>query len=416
MIEKNFEGVSVRWVIALKGEAEEIIKNYAMKRVATMPFPVYKNKDFDMWLILSGIGQLNAVAATSYLYVKSDASYNTIWINFGIVGSRNFKVGDLIQIDKITSSDFQDNYYPSPSAFKNNNIERCNLITVNKPEKLFENDGVYDMEGYGFFSFAKKIAPYELVSVLKIISDIPGTDLSKIDKHRVEILVSKKIQFIEKVLENLLDLQKILFLQLRDPKYFDEICLQKKIKTLIGFSGKTEYNGEEITETYINKENGFDFFRITSNLFPWCSEYKLEDMPDHWEIAGILGEIGKYVDENNMRITSHPGPFNVLTSPHEHVVENCIKDLSIHGEVFDMMGLSRTPYNKINIHIGGVYGDKVSAMERFCTNFERLPESVKSRLTVENDDKASMYSVQDLYDGVFTVSYTHLTLPTSDLV
>ena len=152
-----------------------------------------------------------------------------------------------------------------------------------------------------------------------------------------------------------------------------------------------------------NKENGFDFFRITSNLFPWSSEYKLEDMPDHWEIACILGEIGKYVDENNMRITSHPGPFNVLTSPHEHVVENCIKDLSIHGEVFDMMGLSRTPYNKINIHIGGVYGDKKSAMERFCKNFERLPESVKSRLTVENDDKATMYSVKDLFYGVHAV-------------
>ena len=152
-----------------------------------------------------------------------------------------------------------------------------------------------------------------------------------------------------------------------------------------------------------NKENGFDFFRITSNLFPWSSEYKLEDMPDHWEIAGILGEIGKYVEENNMRITSHPGPFNVLTSPHEHVVENCVKDLSIHGEVFDMMGLSRTPYNKINIPIGGVYGDKKSAMERFCKNFERLPESVKSRLTVENDDKATMYSVKDLFYGVYAV-------------
>ena len=150
-----------------------------------------------------------------------------------------------------------------------------------------------------------------------------------------------------------------------------------------------------------NKENGFDFFRITSNLFPWCSEYKLEDMPDHWEIAGILGEIGKYVDEHNMRLTSHPGPFNVLTSPHPHVVENCINDLSTHGEVFDMMGVSRTPYNKINIHIGGAYGDKVSAMERFCKNFHRLPNSVKSRLTVENDDKATMYSVKDLYEGVY---------------
>ena len=171
-----------------------------------------------------------------------------------------------------------------------------------------------------------------------------------------------------------------------------------------------------------NNENGFDFFRITSNLFPWASEYKLEDMPHHWEICGILGEIGKYVTENMMRITSHPGPFNVLTSPHPHVVENCINDLSIHGEVFDMMGLSRTPYNKINIHIGGVYGDKVSAMERFCKNFERLPESVKSRLTVENDDKASMYSVKDLYDGVFKVigipivfDYHHHRFNTGDL-
>ena len=67
------------------------------------------------------------------------------------------------------------------------------------------------------------------------------------------------------------------------------------------------------------------------------------------------------------------------------------------------MGLSRTPYNKINIHIGGAYGDKVSAMERFCISFQRLPESVKSRLTVENDDKASMYSVVDLYEGIYKV-------------
>ena len=228
MIKKNVEEISVRWVIALKAEAEEIIKKYALERVATTPFLVYKNRDIDIWLVLSGIGQINAVAATTYLYVKSDASYNTIWINLGIAGSRNFKVGELVQIDKITSNDFRENYYPSPATFKNNNIERSNLITVNKPEALFKNDGVYDMEGYAFFSFAKKIASYELVSVLKIISDIPGTDISKIDKLEVERLVSKKIQTIEKVLENLLSLQEILLLQIRNPNYFDEICVQKK--------------------------------------------------------------------------------------------------------------------------------------------------------------------------------------------
>ena len=228
MINQNFEGMSVRWVIALKAEAKEIIKNYALERVATKPFHVYKNRGIDIWLVLSGIGQINAVAATTYLYVKSDASYNTIWINLGIVGSRNFKVGELVQIDKITSNEFRDNYYPSPATFKNNNIERINLITVNKPETLFKSDGVYDMEGYAFFSFAKKIASYELISVLKIISDIPGTDLSKIDKIGVERLFSKKMPLIEKVLKNLLSLQEILLLQQRNPNYFDEICQQRK--------------------------------------------------------------------------------------------------------------------------------------------------------------------------------------------
>jgi len=150
-----------------------------------------------------------------------------------------------------------------------------------------------------------------------------------------------------------------------------------------------------------NHDNGFNFFRITSNLFPWCSEYDLKHMPDYEAICNVLSEAGQYAIDNDIRITCHPGPFNVLTSPHPHVVDNCIKDLTTHGEVFDLMNLSRTPYNKINIHIGGAYGDKVSSMERFCENFHRLPDSVKSRLTVENDDKASMYSVKDLYEGVY---------------
>ena len=135
-----------------------------------------------------------------------------------------------------------------------------------------------------------------------------------------------------------------------------------------------------------NHNNDFNFFRMSSDLLPWASEYDISNLPDYQEIKDTLKQCGDYAHKHNMRITSHPGPFNVLTSPHPHVVDNCIVDLSIHGQVFDMMGLSRTPYNKINIHIGGAYGDKPSTMERFCTNFHRLPDSVKSRLTVENDD------------------------------
>ena len=147
--------------------------------------------------------------------------------------------------------------------------------------------------------------------------------------------------------------------------------------------------------------NGYNFFRITSNLAPWKSEYKWDDLKDISMIRTYLRSAGIKCDTHNVRITSHPGPFNVLTSPHEHVVENCIKDLTIHSDTFDMMGLSRTPYNKINIHAGGVYGEKENAIERFVQNFKRLPESVQTRLTVENDDKETCYSTQELYDYVY---------------
>ena len=145
-----------------------------------------------------------------------------------------------------------------------------------------------------------------------------------------------------------------------------------------------------------NHTNGFNLFRMTSNLIPWASEFKLSDMPDYRKFSILLNGAGTLAKKYGQRVTSHPGPFNVLVSPTDRVVDNTIKDLTIHGETFDLMGLSRTPYNKINIHCNGVYGDKIAAMDRFCKNFERLPESVQTRLTVENDDKGSMYSVKDL--------------------
>ena len=145
-----------------------------------------------------------------------------------------------------------------------------------------------------------------------------------------------------------------------------------------------------------NVENGVNLFRLSSEFFPWASEYKLEELPHYLRIKTLLEGSGNYAKKNGLRLTSHPGPFNVLTSPRENVVENTFKDLTLHGEIFDLLGLERNHYNKINIHCNGVYGDKKAAMDRFCENFNKLPDSVKTRLTVENDDKASMYSVKDL--------------------
>lgn len=145
-----------------------------------------------------------------------------------------------------------------------------------------------------------------------------------------------------------------------------------------------------------NEANDIRFFRMSSNMVPWASEFQLTDLPDYDRIAKQCKRIGEYVREHNHRVTFHPGPFNVLVSPNQQVVDNTIKELTHHGEVMDLLGLDQSPYYKINIHCNGVYGDKQVAMKRFIDNFGLLPDSVAKRLTVENDDKASMYSVDDL--------------------
>ena len=145
-----------------------------------------------------------------------------------------------------------------------------------------------------------------------------------------------------------------------------------------------------------NEQNGIKFYRMSSDMMPWATEYDFTQLKDWKAISEILQRCGDKATKYGQRLTFHPGPFNVLVSPKEAVVQNTINDLEVHGKLMDAMGLSKTHWNKINIHCNGVYGDKKSAMDRFINNFARLSNPVKSRLTIENDDKASMYSVKDL--------------------
>lgn len=145
-----------------------------------------------------------------------------------------------------------------------------------------------------------------------------------------------------------------------------------------------------------NESNGIKFYRMSSDMFPWMSEYNFEDLPNYQTISKLLKDAGDLSKKYNHRLTFHPGPFNVLASPNNDVVIKTISELNKHSQIMDMMGLSTTPYNKINIHVGGVYGDKLSALQRWCDNFHLLDKNTKSRLSVENDDKISAYTVKDL--------------------
>ena len=100
-----------------------------------------------------------------------------------------------------------------------------------------------------------------------------------------------------------------------------------------------------------NEEHGIKLFRVGSELFPWHDHYELNQLPQIQEISDRLFEAGEYARNHGMRLTTHPGPFHVLGSPHQTVVEKSIIGLERHSEMFDLMGYLPSFENKINIHV-----------------------------------------------------------------
>jgi len=147
-----------------------------------------------------------------------------------------------------------------------------------------------------------------------------------------------------------------------------------------------------------NTQHGINLYRMSSNMFPWMSEYELHDLPNFKKIKQLLKTAGKLAIDSGQRIGFHPGQFCVLPSPSPNVVENTINELDKSAQILDLMDLPQDQTYSMNIHLGGSYGDKESAMKRFVLNFKRLSKSAQNRLVLENDDKPAQYSVLDLYE------------------
>jgi UV DNA damage endonuclease len=146
-----------------------------------------------------------------------------------------------------------------------------------------------------------------------------------------------------------------------------------------------------------NNDNGVKLYRMSSSMFPWMSEYELTDLPNWSTISNLLKGAGTLVQKYGQRVGFHPGQFCVLPSPNQKTVDNSIKELDQHAFIMDTMGLPINQQYSMNIHVGGSYGDKEAAIQRFIDNFKLLSPSAQSRLVLENDDKPAQYSVSDLY-------------------
>jgi len=133
-----------------------------------------------------------------------------------------------------------------------------------------------------------------------------------------------------------------------------------------------------------NAEHDLMFFRISSEIFPFASHDVLNvDWQKHFRLK--LADIGAFIRKHKMRISMHPDQFVLINSPRSQVVEAGIKDLVWHAQLLDTLGLEETA--KVQIHVGGVYGDREKAMASFVENYRKLPDFVRRRLVIENDDK-----------------------------
>lgn len=181
------------------------------------------------------------------------------------------------------------------------------------------------------------------------------------------------------------DMKKATFEGDDDLEYTAELCI-RNLKGLL-----------EVLEW--NIQHDIKVFRITSMPFPWFTEWRIDDLPavKLAQIHSYAREIRELVNEHDIRLTMHPGHYCCLASPTDSTYQNAVDSLEAHGRFMNLLQLEQSPYNAINIHIGGTYDDKHDTLDRFIERYNELLPCVKNRLVVENDDTASQFSVSDLY-------------------
>lgn len=132
-----------------------------------------------------------------------------------------------------------------------------------------------------------------------------------------------------------------------------------------------------------NVENRLLFFRISSDLVPFASHPICKF---NWidNFKSEFKQLGEYIKANNIRISMHPDQFVILNSSNDKVTDNSINELKYHCNILDAMDLDQTA--KVQIHVGGVYGDKPRAIKKFIECYSTLSEAIKKRIAIENDD------------------------------
>lgn len=143
---------------------------------------------------------------------------------------------------------------------------------------------------------------------------------------------------------------------------------------------------------YLQKHQ-ITMYRMSSDLAPYCTHPDLPQFHKMVEECGDeLSRIGKRARKQHIRLSFHPSQFIVLNSENPELVRKSTWDLESQAEMLDRMGTGEEAV--LVVHVGGTYGDRRAGLERWVRTWERLPERVRQRLVLENDD--IRYSAADV--------------------
>ena len=149
-----------------------------------------------------------------------------------------------------------------------------------------------------------------------------------------------------------------------------------------------------------NVDHGIGFYRCSSALVPWNSQFDLAELPDYDAIRAAAERVGALVREEGLRLTFHPDYWCKLASDSADTRARAVEAVEYHADWLELMGLERSPYYGINVHIGATYGDKTATAERLRAAVDELSPGAAGRLTVENDDKSGLWGVAELVEAV----------------
>ena len=216
--------MSIRWVVALKAEAEIILDEYNMNLDPEFTlFQVFRNFEKTRWLILSGIGRHNSAAATTYLYMISQASRSTSWINLGIAGSGKGHYGDLCLVNKISNNSSSNTY---PATMPKVTFHKMNLFTTDVPLTDYTLHELIDMEGSAFYDITNKLSGREFICLMKVISDGPNNDIEDLNKFKIRELINLNIANIKTIVSYYEKLSMDQYQIIQQPKILSEILSQ----------------------------------------------------------------------------------------------------------------------------------------------------------------------------------------------